>query len=240
MPVESSTRSSPETPSSASSAPPAPPSSWQPERGQIQVQVEPTTEGPRALTEGPDSTRASQHWAPPTDSYNSSTALGTGAPPTATDVVTVTATAPSDDYDVRDFNPNQVWAEPGRGDTVPPLLLPPLPTTRSQPGPLDISHGGEEGGATNEGGGASASGDWSSSSGDSSGGAEAVTVATRPSGSEGAELQPAVVFKEDVTATPHPDQSLTAAVDGEASKPPFHLIIVNVHDKNQSGESWSS
>ncbi|XP_019937129.2 versican core protein [Paralichthys olivaceus] len=60
------------------------------------------------------------------------------------------------------------------------------------------------------------------------------------SGDDGQE-HPAVVFKEDVStgATTHTfdlDQSLTIpAVGGESSaKPPFHLIIVNVHSQNQS------
>lgn len=52
--------------------------------------------------------------------------------------------------------------------------------------------------------------------------------------------QPAVVFKEDVTPgttlTFDLDQSPAIPVDGESAKPPFHLIIVNVHDQNQSGE----
>lgn len=50
--------------------------------------------------------------------------------------------------------------------------------------------------------------------------------------------QPAVVFKEDVTpgTTLDLDQSPAIAVNGESAKPPFHLIIVNVHDQNQSGE----
>ncbi|XP_076614427.1 versican core protein [Chaetodon auriga] len=51
--------------------------------------------------------------------------------------------------------------------------------------------------------------------------------------------QPAVVFKEDVTPgtalTSDLDQSTTVPVDeGSSAKPPFHLIIVNVHDQNQS------
>ncbi|XP_044030322.1 versican b [Siniperca chuatsi] len=59
-----------------------------------------------------------------------------------------------------------------------------------------------------------------------------------PARTEEVGQQPAVVFK-DVTpgATPTfaPDQSVAIPVDGESSaKPPFHLIIVNVHDQNQS------
>ncbi|XP_068190078.1 versican core protein [Antennarius striatus] len=51
--------------------------------------------------------------------------------------------------------------------------------------------------------------------------------------------QPAIVFKEDVTPgtkiTFDVDQSLAVPGDVDSSaKPPFHLIIVNVHDQNQS------
>ncbi|XP_042364673.1 versican core protein-like isoform X2 [Plectropomus leopardus] len=61
----------------------------------------------------------------------------------------------------------------------------------------------------------------------------------RPAGTTEAGQQPAVVFKEDVTPeialTFDLDPLLAAPVDGESSaKPPFHLIIVNVHDQNQS------
>lgn len=63
-----------------------------------------------------------------------------------------------------------------------------------------------------------------------------------PAPGEVGPQQPAVVFKEDVTpgattTTFDLEQSLAIPVDGESSaKPPFHLIIVNVHDKNQSGK----
>ncbi|XP_059213664.1 versican core protein-like [Centropristis striata] len=51
--------------------------------------------------------------------------------------------------------------------------------------------------------------------------------------------QPAIVFKEDATAGPLStldfDTSLAIPEDGQSSaKPPFHLIIVNVHDNNQT------
>ncbi|XP_020782239.2 versican core protein-like isoform X2 [Boleophthalmus pectinirostris] len=47
-------------------------------------------------------------------------------------------------------------------------------------------------------------------------------------------VQPAVVFKEDVTPGQF-DQSASSAIDGESSgKSPIHVIIVNVHSQNQS------
>lgn len=51
----------------------------------------------------------------------------------------------------------------------------------------------------------------------------------------GSGQQPAVVFKEDSNLTP---LSQLPSVPGgdDSAKPPFHLIIVNVHDQNQSGE----
>uniref|UniRef100_A0A3B4TR55 Versican core protein-like n=1 Tax=Seriola dumerili TaxID=41447 RepID=A0A3B4TR55_SERDU len=53
------------------------------------------------------------------------------------------------------------------------------------------------------------------------------------------QQHPAVVFKEDVTPGPIPTFDLDPSLvipDGEESsaKPPFHLIIVNVHSQNQS------
>ncbi|XP_040013756.1 versican b [Xiphias gladius] len=58
------------------------------------------------------------------------------------------------------------------------------------------------------------------------------------SGDDG-QQQPAVVFKEDVapeaTSTLDLNQSLAIPVGEKSSaKPPFHLIIVNVHNQNQS------
>lgn len=61
-----------------------------------------------------------------------------------------------------------------------------------------------------------------------------------PVEARGSGHQPAVVFKEDATAGPlltvNLDQSPAIPGDKESPKPPFHLIIVNVHDQNQSGE----
>lgn len=46
--------------------------------------------------------------------------------------------------------------------------------------------------------------------------------------------QPAVVFKEDVTPGTTTTLDQSPAIPGESAKPPFHLIIVNVHAKNQT------
>ncbi|XP_075934317.1 versican core protein isoform X2 [Anarhichas minor] len=185
----------------------------------------------------------------------------------------VTPTAMLDDY--ADFDPYKVGSIP----VLPPMQLPPLPTSISHPPQLDTFHGEQEGGRGESSGG---SGEGGSSDGRSSG-AEvgAAVIPTQPSwlletttGSElGAKTsrpsqlldvtaevvvpgihtpepglpagtrevgkQPAVVFKEDVTPGTTSqfdfDSSLAIPVDGESSiKPPFHLIIVNVHDQNQS------
>lgn len=67
-----------------------------------------------------------------------------------------------------------------------------------------------------------------------------VTGPKMPVEARGSGHQPAVVFKEDATAGPlltvNLDQSPAVPGDKESAKPPFHLIIVNVHDQNQSGE----
>lgn len=136
-----------------------------------------------------------------------------------------------------------------------PVQLPPLPTTRSKPPHLDI---GEEGGRV-------ASGRGEVSGGGEAGGSDEAETTTGPSWllkvtSPGLETSspdtpwtptpepgatddgrlPAVVFKEDVTPGPIPTfdlDSLAVPLDGDSSgKPPVHVIIVNVHSKNQSGE----
>lgn len=60
-----------------------------------------------------------------------------------------------------------------------------------------------------------------------------ISASELPADVRGSGQQPAVVFKEDSTLTP---LSQLPAVPGgeESAKPPFHLIIVNVHDQNQS------
>lgn len=67
-----------------------------------------------------------------------------------------------------------------------------------------------------------------------------ITGPKLPVEARGSGHQPAVVFKEDATPGPlltdNLDQSPAVPGDKESAKPPFHLIIVNVHDQNQSGE----
>ncbi|KAL6096416.1 vcan [Pungitius sinensis] len=137
-----------------------------------------------------------------------------------------------------------------------PMQLPPLPATRLQPPQLDISEGGAEEGGANSGSGegGSSGGRWS--------GAKAVTLVTLglggetptpppqrqaltaggvapethtpgpgvPGGAVEAGKWPAVVFKEEVS----PESASTFDLDQSSAKPPFHLIIVNVHHQNQS------
>ncbi|XP_041816669.1 versican core protein-like isoform X2 [Chelmon rostratus] len=241
-----------------------------PERAEIQARTShPVAYSP---TKRPHTASPDQHGAPHADH---TTAF-------------VTPTPMLDDYDVQDFNDShKVESIPLRGDALFPIMLPPLPTTRSQPAHLDTPHGGEEGGQAGSGQDeSSGSGEGGSSDGSSSGAEVGAVVSptqvwveptSRPnwllettSGSEqGLETtsrpsqlldhvtseihtpdpglpaktaeagqQPAVVFKEDVTPgttlTSELDQSPAVPVDGESAKPPFHLIIVNVHDRNQS------
>ncbi|XP_049908549.1 versican b isoform X1 [Epinephelus moara] len=186
--------------------------------------------------------------------------------------VNVIPTVILDDYDIRGFDSHKVESVPVREDILLPMQLPPLPTTRSQPAHLDISHGGTEAGQVGSGQGESSGSADGGSSDDSSSGAEVGVVVTPTqvwveatsrlsqlletapgvvipeihipgsdvtagAGEEG--QQPAVVFKEDVTSGTPPtfdlDPSLALPVDRESSaKPPFHLIIVSLHDQNQS------
>lgn len=132
------------------------------------------------------------------------------------------------EVNVHDFkDPNSA---PVRGDVLAPLLIPPLPTTRSKPSQLDISQGVEDGGQTGSGRG--------ESSGEGGRYSPATPEPGLPAvGVEGAK-QPAIVFKEDVTpgtGLMFDKSPAVPAVKGSA-KPPFHLIIVNVNDQNQSGE----
>lgn len=116
---------------------------------------------------------------------------------------------------------------PPRGDVLAPLQLPPLPTTRSKPSQLDIFQGLGDGGQTASGRGETSE----------EGGSYSLSTPEPGLGIEKAE-QPALVFKEDVTPGPGLtfDKSPAVPAVEESAKPPFHLIIVNVNDKNQSGE----
>lgn len=161
-------------------------------------------------------------------------------------------------FELYDAHFNDLHSIPVRGDVLAPLQLPPLPTTRSQPSRLDIYQGIEEDGQI-----ASGRGESSGEGGGSDDRADAVMsptqvfVETTPSPSLLQEStpeyglssvmgaggqQPAVVFKEDVTPGTAPtfdlDKSPAVPDNGDSAKPPFHLIIVNVHDQNHSGE-WA-
>lgn len=126
------------------------------------------------------------------------------------------------DASAQDFSHSD--SAPVRGDVLAPLQLPPLPTTRSKPSQLDISQGLEDGGQT------------ASGRGESSGEGGSFSPATpEPGLGIDKAQQPAVVFKEDVTPGTGLMFDKTPAVQ-ESAKPPFHLIIVNVNDQNQSGE----
>ncbi|KAM8828979.1 versican core protein [Spinachia spinachia] len=154
-------------------------------------------------------------------------------------------------YDLLDFNPDRLQSLPVRGDSLLPMELPPLPTTRVQPPQLDISQGGAEEGGANSGSGEGGSSDrrssgaetlvtptpaWDETSTGSGRQLAALTVGvvapeTQTPGlgvPEGGKL-PAVVFKEEVS----PETPSTFDLDQSSAKPPFHLIIVNVH-QNQS------
>lgn len=138
-----------------------------------------------------------------------------------------TATAPTPmpvlEVLVHDFTHSD--SVPVRGDILAPLQLPPLPTTRSKPSQLDISQGLEDGGQTASGRG--------ESSGE--GGSYSPAIPEPALGVEKGQ-QPTVVFKEeDVTTGTGLMFDKSPAVE-ESAKPPFHLIIVNVKDQNQSGE----
>ncbi|XP_068609259.1 versican core protein [Brachionichthys hirsutus] len=215
-----------------------------------------------------------------------------------------------DEYDLQDLSDShRVESIPHRGDTLLPMELPPLPTIRSGPERLDVSHGGEEGGQPGSGRGESGrkggSGDdsprgtesgtvetpmrvWLETTSRSSWSQETVTRSeqevrtdSRPSeplemdsdrvtsgpGTEATDpsqppklasevavpetpepgipartgdlgQQPAIVFKEDVTPrstiTIDMDQSLAIPDIDSSAKPPFHLIIVSVHNQNHS------
>ncbi|KAM9801227.1 brevican core protein-like [Neosynchiropus ocellatus] len=138
---------------------------------------------------------------------------GSDLVPEAEEVQTVTPAlglqdpSPVDD-EVEDLDWSRVESVPRRGDTLPPLLLPPLPTTRGQLGRLDIEAHPREPGVPGVG----------------------PTPALGPSIDDPRQL--ALVFKED-SATVAPLLSIPVGGDSSA-KPPFHVIIVNVHDQNQS------
>uniref|UniRef100_UPI0037E84839 versican core protein n=1 Tax=Semicossyphus pulcher TaxID=241346 RepID=UPI0037E84839 len=247
-PPMTSTKLKPDSPTHAPSKA-VPGSALDPERAEIQ------TRRPAHVafspTERPHTASPDQHAAPHTESDHT-----TGF---------VTPTPEFVDYDVKDFDSHRVESKPLRGDILPPIQIPPLPTTRSQPPQLDISKGGEGGSQAGSGRGES-SGEQGSSD-DGASGAEVgamvtpipsdlpgitsapglgVDTTSRPSwlqevtpetgtGEEG--RHPALVFKEDVTlgtASTFDIDQLAVPLDGDSSGKPVHVIVVNVHDQNQS------
>lgn len=179
-----------------------------PERAEIQARtLEPV---PYSPAERQNTASPDQQGAPHSDSRPTAVA------PTPTSVLEVS---------VHDFS--QYDSVPVTGHILALLQLPPLPTTRSKPSRLDISQGLEDGGQT------------ASGQGENSGEGGSYSPATPEPllGIEKAQ-QPAVVFKEDVTPGTGLmfDKSPAVPAVEESAKPPFHLIIVNVNDQNQSGE----
>ncbi|CAJ1069947.1 versican core protein-like [Xyrichtys novacula] len=115
------------------------------------------------------------------------------------------------DYDVANFDTSRVEAVP-RGDRLSPVQFPPLPTTRPQPSQLDIYQGGLD---------------------PSAGVLLTPGVGVPP---EMGAVQE--VFKGDTSGTASQyeivqSQAVPGGVDSSA-KPPVHIILVNVHDQNQS------
>ncbi|KAM9338728.1 versican core protein [Symphorus nematophorus] len=210
--------------------------------GRAEIQARTAAPVARSPPERPHTASADRHGAPHTETDHTTASV----PPTITL-----------EYDVRDYDSHSVESGPPTGDILFPIPLPPLPTTHSQPPQLDIAQGGEDGGPAGSGRGESSGSGEGGSSDDSSSGMVVnptpgwVETTTRPSqllevtpepglpaGAVGVGQQPAVVFKEDVTPGTSLmfglDQSLSIPEDGSSAKPPVHVIIVNVHDKNQS------
>ncbi|KAM9841623.1 versican core protein [Aulostomus maculatus] len=201
----------------------------------------------------PDGTPSVPHAGPPSDPDRAEiqarrpvVSWPTATPETGHTPTPGALTTASDDFDIQQFvHFDKEVSVPVRGDILSPMQLPSLPTTRSQPAHLDISHGGSSRGESSGEGG---------SSDDGSSGAEVVAVIPPVQlGVEGTSgplshrevppevdpRRPAVVFKEDVppgdSLTFNVDQQLVLPGDVESSaKPPVHVIIVNVNSQNQS------
>ncbi|XP_041825967.1 versican b [Melanotaenia boesemani] len=170
-----------------------------------------------------------------------------------------------DDLDVRDFHKGFVESYPSRGDILPPIPLPTLPSPSPQSAQLDISLQGEEDGQAASGRGEISGG------GD---GRSRVETTPRPSGppeiTSGTETssleamlgssslpematpepdhtytitdgghQPKLVFKDEVTpeTTSELEQLVELSAGGDSSgKPPLHILIVSVPGRNESVE----
>lgn len=143
-----------------------------------------------------------------------------GAPHAETLPTTVSPT-PTPVWELNTYDFKDPTSMPIRGDVLAPLQLPPLPTTRSKPSQLDISQGVEDGGQPGSG------------QGESSG--EERQLQPGNTGTQGGQ-QTAVVFKDVTPGAGLIDRSPAVPTEEESGKLPFHLIIVNVNDQNQSGE----
>ncbi|XP_071755178.2 versican core protein [Centroberyx gerrardi] len=162
----------------------------------------------------------------------------TSAPHTATDrstphpAASVAATSP--DYDIEVFDPTRLESVPVRGDTLFPMQLPPLPTTRSQPPHLDIAHGGEEGGQAGSGRGESSGSGEGSTSGDSSSGAgEGGAVAPTQPWVEG--FTPAPGLGMDPPPVEHPERvTPEPGVPDEGREPGQQPAVVYKEDETGS------
>lgn len=168
-----------------------------PTPGPLRAEIQ--TPGPVAYlpTERPHTASPDQHGTDQTSLH------------TATAVLT---TPMFGDYDVQDFSDSgRVESVPVRGDILIPMLLPPLPTTRSKPAHLDISHGGEEGGQVGSG------------RGDSSGSGEGGSTDDSSSGAVvGAMVTPTQVWAE---TTSRPSWLLETTTGSEQGRPSDPLEI---------------
>ncbi|KAM3599899.1 uncharacterized protein V6R79_013549 [Siganus canaliculatus] len=213
---------------------------------------------PHTPTPGPagDPGRAEVHSLDPVSPTTPTTAPRAAEVDHGSDALTPTPAW--DDYDVRDFGSHKLESTPIRGDVLVPIQFPPLPTARPQPPRLDISPGSGDGGSGADGASGASGGEvgaltsaprgWDETTARPSWTLETTSWSEQqvetgpehgpPAGSgQGEVLLPAVVFKEDVTPGTlvlDQDQSAAVPVDGESAKPPFHLIIVSVHDRNHS------
>ncbi|XP_029370912.1 versican core protein [Echeneis naucrates] len=155
-----------------------------------------------------------------------------GAPPTTASTTPIPI---FDEMEIQQFDVTRDESVPVRGNMVP-LEFSVLPTNRPQTPLLDISHGGEEGDQVTSGSGEDVV---------TEAGALVTPTQVRvePVSRPGdvGQQHPALVFKDDEDVTPGSiptfdiDVSLAVPPGEEMSKkPPFHLIIVNVHSQNQS------
>ncbi|KAI3361876.1 hypothetical protein L3Q82_002210 [Scortum barcoo] len=116
------------------------------------------TFAPQTPTSGPviDPERAEIQRAPGPIYYSLTERPQPVSPDQQSSAHTTDSVTPTPMFDVQDFHDSyKLESVPVRGDILNLLQLPPLPTTRSQPEHLDISHGGEDGGPVGSGRGES-------------------------------------------------------------------------------------